>query len=153
MTTTRDPLCAQARQTIEALGTQLKDDGILQLAISGAIAVEPKLFSNAALNDAAAHCEHCADCQQWSAALLDSLYPERVAMRERLAKYCCVSMFNAVTDATEAIRFSFERFRNEDPCWLINREYSFARFCPWCGTRLPEQAFESEAPEAPSQPA
>ncbi len=147
--TTLDPPCAQARQTIEALGTQLKTDEMLQLAISGAIAMEPKLFSDTALNDAAAHCEHCADCQHWAASLLDTLHPERIAKRERLNKYCCVSMFAAVNDASEAIRFSFERFRNEDPCWLINGEYVFARFCPWCSTRLPDQAFESDSPEAP----
>jgi hypothetical protein len=34
-------------------------------------------------------------------------------------------------------------FRNEDPCWQINGHDTFASYCPWCGTKLPDHPFSS----------
>jgi hypothetical protein len=34
-------------------------------------------------------------------------------------------------------RFAWSMSRGE-PCWLINDDWSFAKYCPWCGTKLPE---------------
>jgi hypothetical protein len=61
--------------------------------------------------------------------------------RERAEKYCCAQMQGAV-DGDDGTKFSFEMFRNEDPCWCINDDYAFARFCPWCGKELPDGSFE-----------
>ena len=136
--------CSNARQTISALGGQLADIPALDLAIQGCIEVQPAHFPNKPIYEAAAHMENCAECQAWSANWLDKLYPERAQHREQLAKYCCTSMFDAVTMPDAATKFSFTLFRGEDACWCINDEYVFARFCPWCGQTLPPGPFEQD---------
>jgi hypothetical protein len=136
--------CSTARPTISALGGQLADTPALDLAIQGCIEVEQAHFPDKPIYEAAAHMENCVECQAWSADWLDKLYPERAQRRERLAKYCCVSMFDAVTLPDAATKFSFTMFRGEDACWCINDEYVFARFCPWCGQALPHGPFEPD---------
>ena len=144
MTTNRH--CVAARQTITALDRRLADHPALDLAIQGFIHVEEVHFPEKAICEAAAHMENCTPCQAWSAGWLDHLDPVRVTHRARLAKYCCAQMFGAVTDPEAAVKFSFELFRAEDPCWQINEAYAFARFCPWCGHALPSGDFESSVP-------
>ncbi|MBF5005888.1 hypothetical protein [Diaphorobacter caeni] len=136
--------CTSARQVLSAQRERLRDDAALQLAVTGCIEVERSGFPEQSIFDAALHCEDCAQCQAWAGALLDELNPERVTRRGRVARYCCLSMFDAVTSLDARVRFSFELFRYEDPCWCINGEYVFARHCPWCGTRLPDGAFEED---------
>jgi len=43
-------------------------------------------------------------------------------------------------------RFSFELYRGEDPCWKIDEKLVFASYCPWCGRKLPNKPFLSDAP-------
>jgi hypothetical protein len=38
-------------------------------------------------------------------------------------------------------RISFELFRGEDPCWLIDGNRAFITYCPWCGKKLPDKPF------------
>ena len=142
--------CSKARHTISELGSQLTDIPALDLAIQGCIEVEQAHFPDRPIYEAAAHMENCAECQAWSADWLDKLYPERAQRRERLAKYCCVSMFDAVTMPEAATKFTFTLFRGEDACWCINEEYVFARFCPWCGLALPSAPFEPDSSSSSS---
>ncbi|WP_205904734.1 hypothetical protein [Diaphorobacter sp. HDW4A] len=143
---TINPACIAARHVLAGMRDRLRGDALLQLAISGCIEVERSGFPEQAMYEAASHCEGCVPCQAWAGALLDELFPERVVQRQHVARYCCQSMFDTVTCRDARVRFSFERFRNEDPCWCINGEYVFANYCPWCGTRLPCQAFEADFP-------
>lgn len=142
--TARDD-CTAARRAISGMRSRVDDDPTLMLALERMIVVEEELFPDRAAYEAAAHAETCAACQDWAASWLDVQYPERVAHRARIGKYCCISMFDAVTGPEAAVRFSFELFRGEDPTWCINEQYAFARFCPWCGQRLPDQPFEPGA--------
>jgi len=121
---------------------QIDADPALRMTFEGAILVEEENFPDKATYEAAAHIEACPACQRWLNRWLDAQVPERVTYRERLAKYCCLHMFEAATNAAAEVRFSFELFRLE-PCWLINEQYAFANFCPWCAQRLPGQAFEA----------
>ncbi len=138
---TTDPACTAARQRIQELHHRPENDAAVQLMLEGMIAAEPDLLPDTASYDALVHLESCAACQAWHSAWLDAQSPERVAQRERRAQYCCIHMFHAVTDSATEVRFSFELFRS-DPCWSIDGQPVFAQFCPWCGQRLPQHAFE-----------
>ncbi|MEA9585919.1 hypothetical protein VC279_06280 [Xanthomonas sp. WHRI 10064A] len=137
--------CSSARQTVSTMHSQIEADPALKLTLEGAISVEQENFPDRQTYEAAAHVEACPSCQHWLSNWLDTQSPERIEHRERLAKYCCLHMFEAVTDPAAEIRFSFELFRL-DPCWLINEHYAFANFCPWCSKRLPGHAFEPGGP-------
>ena len=137
--------CKAAQQTILDFQSGIAGDSALQLALDGMIVVERGHFLSEALYQACVHVDDCNACQEWGSSLLDSLFPERVVLRERAKQYCCSHMFSAVTNPDSSVQFSFSLFRAEDPCWSINGEYAFARFCPWCGGTLPEQSFEQGA--------
>ncbi|MEA9578730.1 hypothetical protein VC218_07310 [Xanthomonas nasturtii] len=136
--------CSAAREIVMTMQGRIETDPALIMTFGGAIQVEKENFPDKATYEAAAHIEACPSCQCWLGRWLDELSPERAAHRERLAKYCCLHMFEAVTNAAAEVRFSFELFRL-DPCWLINEQYAFANFCPWCAQRLPGHAFETGA--------
>lgn len=137
--------CSAAREIVTTMQGRIETDPALTMTFEGAIQVEKENFPDKATYEAAAHIEACPSCQGWLSRWLDTLSPDRTPHRERLAKYCCLHMFEAVTNAAAEVRFSFELFRL-DPCWLINEQYAFANFCPWCSRRLPEHAFETDAP-------
>lgn len=89
---------------------------------------------------AARHIRKCPKCREW----IHHIVPESVLQRQRrLTQYCCAGMFVAVeeADADTKNRIAFEFFRGEDPCWMIDGKYSFASYCPWCGSKLPGQPF------------
>lgn len=141
---TADAICQHARQVVMRLRPRLDEQPALMMAVLGAIAVEEEHFPDRASFEAAAHIEDCAACGQWREDWLDGEFPERVAHRERVSKYCCSTMVLAVTRPDAGVRFSFEMFRGEDACWLIDDTYAFAHFCPWCGQALPDHPFEPE---------
>jgi hypothetical protein len=143
--------CVSMRKILVDYKKQPHDVGLLDLALNGCIEIEAGVFGNAAAEAAAKHISECDACVEW----LDTLLPPEVLVARqtrqvRLAKYCCIRMFFATNDedakrrtgSVETTRFTFERFRGEDPCWCINGDYAFANFCPWCGTALPSRAFE-----------
>ncbi|MCC4607795.1 hypothetical protein LL967_07915 [Xanthomonas campestris pv. zinniae] len=135
--------CSAARHTVSTMHRQIETDPALKLTFEGAISVDEENFPNRSTYEAALHVEGCPACQSWLSNWLDAKAPERIKHRERQAKYCCLHMFEAVTDPAAEIRFSFELFRL-DPCWLINEHYAFANFCPWCAQKLPGHAFEPD---------
>jgi hypothetical protein len=63
--------------------------------------------------------------------------------QKRLTEYCCAGMFVAVEnpEGHTTNRITFEMFRGEDPCWMIDGVQSFISYCPWCGKKLPDQPF------------
>jgi hypothetical protein len=75
---------------------------------------------------------------------MHSVIPESVLRRQRrLTEYCCAGMFVAVEQVDGPItnRITFEMFRGEDPCWMIDDIHSFISYCPWCGKKLPKRPF------------
>jgi hypothetical protein len=88
------------------------------------------------------HLRSCPKCRNW----LHFVVPEDVLQRQyRLTRYCCAGMFVALEESDAPNRVSFELFRGEDPCWMIDGYRSFASFCPWCGSKLPNKPFIDEA--------
>jgi hypothetical protein len=86
----------------------------------------------------------CPKCRNW----LHSIVSEDVLRRQsRLSRYCCAGMFVACEepDARNKNRVTFELFRGEDPCWMIDGVRSFISFCPWCGKKLPHKPFIPES--------
>jgi hypothetical protein len=139
-----DAAFQHARQVMTRLRPRLDAQPELMMMALGSIEVEAEYFPDRASFEAAAHVEDCAACLQWRQDWLDQEFPERVAHRQRFSKYCCGSMFYAITHPHARIRFSFEMFRGEDACWLIDGMHAFAHFCPWCGQALPDHPFEPE---------
>lgn len=111
-------------------------DSLVWLAVGGDIEADDENFSPLVARQIN-HVANCVACQKW----LDTINPGRVTARETAAKYCCAHMQGAVND-NDRTKFSFEMFRNEEPCWRINDDYAFAQFCPWCGQALPCGPFE-----------
>ncbi|MCC8627123.1 hypothetical protein [Xanthomonas vesicatoria] len=142
---TTDSTCAMARRHIQELHNRPDDDAVLRLVLERMIEAEPEYFPDHASYEAMVHLEACTLCQVWHTTWLDMQSPARVAQRERLGRYCCIHMFDAVTGLEPEVRFSFELFRG-DPCWSINAQPVFARFCPWCARELPQHAFEQDNP-------
>jgi len=130
--------CHDHQKTVSRFRAQDHDDSILAMALEGMIDIESAAFGDAAVDVAVAHVAECNACQSW----LDELYPVRVQAREKLAKYCCAWMMDAVSNPEAEVRFAFTLFRGEDPCWCINDNYVFANFCPWCGGKLPQRPIE-----------
>src|SRR5262245_31828342 len=84
------------------------------------------------------HVRTCPKCRAW----VHFVVPDHVRVRQyRLTRYCCAGMFVAVEEADAPNNVSFELFRGEDPCWMIDGKWSFASFCPWCGSKLPDKPF------------
>jgi len=130
--------CKDSQQIVSRYREQDHDDSVLGMALDGMIEIESATFGDAAVDVAVAHVAECSLCQTW----LDELYPIRVELREKLAKYCCASMLDAASNPESEARFTFALFRGEDPCWCINDNLVFAKFCPWCGCKLPQRPFE-----------
>lgn len=89
------------------------------------------------------HIRKCPKCRNW----LHHIIPASVLRRQsRLTRYCCAGMFVAVeeSDSRSKNRVTFEMFRGEDPCWMIDGIRSFISFCPWCGKKLPDKPFIPE---------
>lgn len=137
--------CQNARKVLTAFRAVSHDESILRMALDGMIEIDEGCLGNSKAENAARHVESCAACTAW----LDEFYPNRAASRaareQREQIYCCTSMSFAVRDKEAQTRFSFVMFRGEDPCWRINDDYSFARFCPWCGQHLPDGPFQDGA--------
>lgn len=82
-----------------------------------------------------------------SVALIDTTGVEqnprpKTDRERRVNLYCCPGMFYAVAEsASQETKLSFTFFRG-DPCWCINDDYAFIKFCPWCGSHLPNHPFE-----------
>lgn len=136
-----DPICEQARSRIEAFVRDGDgDEGILAATLDGILELDETQLDpeTAAAELAARHIAECPACRRWR----DAKDPARAARRERLARYCCARMAVAIEDPAAPVRFSFTMFRGEDPCWCIGEDWSFARFCPWCGRPLPDDALE-----------
>lgn len=71
---------------------------------------------------------------------------EKTPEEKRMEKYCCSSMYYAVTSANPHTKFHFQFFRGEN-LWFMGEAPSIgcsdiAKFCPWCGGKLPDHAFE-----------
>jgi hypothetical protein len=86
------------------------------------------------------HVRECPRCRAWVSTIVSEEHYHRQA---RLARYCCAGMFCAVEEyeSRQTPRFSFSMFRGEDPCWQIDGKNTFAVYCPWCGTKLPNSPF------------
>ena len=86
------------------------------------------------------HVRKCPKCRAW----LHRVVPADVLRRQsRLSRYCCAGMFVAFeeSNARNGNRITFELFRGEDPCWMVDGILSFISFCPWCGRKLPGRPF------------
>ena len=92
------------------------------------------------------HVKKCPKCREW---LHKVVPPETLRRQSRLARYCCAGMYVAVEEPDKygRIRFSFEMWRGEDPCWKINGDPTFASYCPWCGQKLPPKPFIDDRDE------
>src|ERR1051326_7034767 len=90
------------------------------------------------------HLRKCPKCREW----LHQVIPQDVLRRQsRLARYCCSGMFVAVEESGRygKNKITFELFRGEDPCWMIDGKHSFISYCPWCGKKLPDRPFNTES--------
>jgi hypothetical protein len=88
------------------------------------------------------HIQKCPKCREWVHAIV----PKDIMRRqERMTHYCCAGMFVACEEAEKrgGVHITFELFRGEDPCWIINGKRSFISYCPWCGKELPDKPFIS----------
>lgn len=86
------------------------------------------------------HVRKCPRCREW----IHKIIPPHILRRQsRLVRYCCAGMFVAVeeADGKSKLKITFEMFRGEDPCWLIDGKRTFASYCPWCGKKLPDKPF------------
>jgi len=86
------------------------------------------------------HIRHCPKCKEW----INRVIPKDIFQRQkRMLRYCCAGMFCATEEYKERdkTRITFELFRGEDPCWMIDGKRSFISFCPWCGKKLPDKPF------------
>ena len=128
--------CMEARADfLDHLSAGDVSNSAIWLAVSGCIEADDKSFSPL-ITQQITHIANCRSCQNW----LDFIDPNRITARERAKKYCCAHMQGAI-ESDIGTTFSFALFRNVDPCWCINDDYAFARFCPWCGKVLPAGSF------------
>jgi hypothetical protein len=127
--TARDCLLKeQANPTVDAFAFGMAFDSLQ--------ALEPGQLTPQ-IDAALAHLYDCEHCQAWH----KTLFPDYHAHLARVAKYCCINMMCAVNNADEKTKFTYGWIR-DDPCWLINDDWAFAKFCPWCGSALPDGDFE-----------
>lgn len=136
--------CMKARKVLQSYQPISRDRSILRMALEGLIEIEDGVLENSAAEKAARHVEACSLCAEW----LDEFYPDRAERRKaieaRASTYCCPSLRHAIYDADAQTRISFTMFRGEDPCWQINDDLCFAKYCPWCGSALPDEPAEME---------
>jgi hypothetical protein len=93
----------------------------------------------AVASSAREHLASCPDCRDW----LDTRIPADIMRRQaRLSRYCCARMFAAVeeADTRRDVVVAFAMIRDE-PCWMIDGRQTYAAYCPWCGTTLPDRPF------------
>jgi hypothetical protein len=86
------------------------------------------------------HLRQCPKCKPW----ISTLVPHDMFIRQsRQSKYCCSGMFCAIEESAKrgTPKISFTMFRGEDPCWQLDGNNAFLRFCPWCGKKLPDKPF------------
>ncbi len=88
------------------------------------------------------HIRKCPKCREW---FYGAVPANMLRRQHRLSKYCCSGMFVSVEESNKynVPRFVFTMFRGEDPCWMIDGKSAFARYCPWCGKKLPDRPFIS----------
>jgi hypothetical protein len=94
--------------------------------------------------EAIGHVRECPRCREW----IHRVVPKDILRRQsRLVQYCCPRMFVAVEEANSRTKnkITFELFRDDEPCWMIDGRHSFISFCPWCGKKLPEHPFITES--------
>ncbi|ALN58193.1 hypothetical protein GLE_2845 [Lysobacter enzymogenes] len=134
------PACLSAQRCIDEFVRVGGDADLIAATLDGLLELDETQLgpAEAAAELAARHIADCPHCRPWR----DARDPARAAWRARTARYCCAAMFEAVNEPRARPTFSFALFRNEDPCWRIDGQWSFARYCPWCGKPLPERAFE-----------
>jgi hypothetical protein len=130
-------ICTKSRQTIVDYQAVEHDKLVLDFALQDMIEIDEHTFENPKVQEAATHIATCPDCRTWD----DDRNPQRAIHQKRVSKYCCIHMFDSVTNPEAQTRFEFGFIRDE-PCWAINDNYEFASFCPWCGTKLPVKSFE-----------
>ncbi len=99
---------------------------------------------------AVVHIRGCRACVVW----LKRVVSERALRRgKRMGDYCCWWMFAAVEEpGSLGLSMHFGLYRDEDPCWFIDKRAAFAQFCPWCGARLPSGPFDEKPERVPNQP-
>jgi hypothetical protein len=104
----------------------------------------PLTESDRATDDKAIeHIRKCPKCREW----IHRIIPKDILRRQqRLTHYCCAGMFVAIEEANGKAKnkITFELFRGEDPCWMIDGIRSFISYCPWCGKKLPQKPFIKE---------
>ncbi len=92
---------------------------------------------------ASSHIRSCPKCREW----IHHIVPKDVFRRQsRMIKYCCAGMFVAFEEYKERgkNRVTFDLYRGEDPCWMIDGKFTFMSYCPWCGKKLPDKPFIQE---------
>lgn len=89
------------------------------------------------------HVRRCPRCRDWLHAAVP---PDVLRRQRRLSRYCCAGMFTAIEEANgpNKNKITFEMFRGEDACWMIDGIRSFISYCPWCGKKLPGQPFVAD---------
>lgn len=94
------------------------------------------------------HIEACQLCERW---FYDTVPPEALKRQARMLRYCCSSMFASVEEweRRQVNRFEFSIYPTGDVCWSIDGKPTFASYCPWCSTRLPDKPFIS-SPDWPN---
>lgn len=134
--------CLQASEIIRAFHARLPttdDDGfLLDLICRGGLENDQSFFVDHEADHAAHHVNECVACQE---NLFPDLFPELVKIQKRMARYCCVNMFDAITNPEAKLRFQLTYFRDEE-VWSINEEFAWVSYCPWCGNKLPNKSFE-----------
>ena len=138
------PQCAHARSELLRWRAQYGEDsgemGVVSLALDDGVELDATSLPDEPVLQAVTHAVHCPACQQWRSQVLE---PARFALRRRLQRYCCVDMMEAIDGRKPGLQMVFERLGPEWlPYWLLGPQEDAVRYCPWCGTRLPEQAFE-----------
>lgn len=134
------PICRAQR---EWLVTRYRDEPMIALKFYSddlPVAEGDRATDEKAIN----HVRKCPKCREW----LHRVVPVDILRRQRrLTRYCCSGMFVAIEEAESSHnnKITFELFRGEDPCWMIDGRRSFISFCPWCGRNLPGEPFISEA--------
>lgn len=134
--------CDLARQVLtDHLGAD-PSGSPLALALDGCIEMEVEAAFTAAAIQSVKHLEGCTGCQSWRET---DLQPELFALRRRVSKYCCGEMFRAVAGP---LAERYVHLQDSGPeilqCWTFGEQGPVIQYCPWCGTALPEGAFEDE---------
>jgi len=86
------------------------------------------------------HLTTCKSCRDWVTIMIPKTTLDR---QRRLADYCCSGLFCAVEEfeVQNGERVVFTMWRGEDPMWQIGGKHTPISFCPWCGTRMPNEPY------------